>query len=180
MSDYFIGEIRAFGFDWPPHGWALAKGDPLQILQNQALFALIGITYGGSGSTFNLPDLRGRAPISYGPAQQGISAYAVGNTAGQESVVVTANTMPAHTHTVYASTNPGVKPLPEGDDIAAIAGDTSTPPLVPNVYGAPTHQVVLHPTTLAAAGDGAGHNNMQPFAVVNYCIALSGIFPTRE
>jgi microcystin-dependent protein len=180
LSDYFIGEIRAFGFNWAPQYWALANGAVMPINQNQALFSLFGTTYGGDGrATFQLPNLNGRTPVSMGVGSTG-TQYPIGVAGGVETVTLTTATMPAHNHNVQANTAVGTSLSPANGILGAIAGDTSTPPLKPNVYGAPsTPSIALDPNTITSTGASAPHPNMQPFTVVNYCIAMAGLYPMR-
>ncbi len=179
MGDYFIGEIRAFGFDYAPTGWALANGATMQVQQNQALFSLLGNVYGGDAkTTFQLPNLCGRTPLSQGQTPPG-TAYKVGTAGGIEAITLTLTQTPPHTHTVNASTNTGTLAVPAENVIAANGGDSTNPPLKPNLFGAAGPLVPLYSATLASNSGGAAHSNMQPFAVVNYCIALAGLYPQR-
>ncbi|GGF06773.1 tail protein [Aliidongia dinghuensis] len=179
MSDYFIGEIRAFSFAFAPSGWALANGASLSVNQNQALYSLIGNAYGGNNVAFNLPDLRGRTPIHSGVSRTGSgTTYQVGNQGGSETVALAADQIPLHNHALEASTTPGIGGNPSGHYFGAVAADPDGN--TPNLYGAlGASPVPLSSTMLATVGGSAGHNNMQPFAVVNYCIALTGLYPMR-
>lgn len=182
MSDFFIGEIRAFAFNFAPQGWALANGAVLPVQQNQALYALIGNIYGGSSpTTFALPDLRGRAAVSQGVSPISGVAYTCGEIGGAKTITLKLSNLPPHNHMVLASTNPGTTSLPQGDNLAAVVADTSTPPNLPNIYAAlATPTVELDPATISVIGQNGAHNNVQPTTVVNYCIATTGLFPSRS
>lgn len=166
MSDYYLSEIRLFSFNYAPKGWAQCNGQLLPINQNQALFALLGTTYGGNGQTnFALPNLRGRVPIHFG------SGHTMGEAAGSESVTITAQTMPTHFHWMFGSTvATGGNDNPAGRFLGS-AG---------NLYHAPDSLTPMNPGTIGNTGGSQPHNNMQPFLVLNYCIALQGIFPSRN
>lgn len=173
MSEPFLGEIRAFGFNFVPRQWALCDGQELQISQNTALFSILGTTYGGDGrSTFGLPDLNGRAPMHPGNGP-GLSTRRLGESLGVETVTLTEAQIPSHNHPLQAVADPGELQAPSsarsiarsqnGAAYAATGGATAS----------------LAPEALAATGGGQAHNNMQPSLVVNFCIALDGIFPAR-
>jgi microcystin-dependent protein len=178
MSDYFIGEIRAFSFDWAPNGWVPCDGRLLNVQGNQALFSLLGVQFGGNGTTtFGIPDLRGRvAQGTVSPGQRQGFGYA----GGTETVQVTSDQVPAHNHALWAITAAGDKPGPAGNHYANV---TTVSPATGNVniYGplASPNTVALDPGTIDTAGGGGGHDNMQPFLVTNYCIATIGIYPSR-
>lgn len=165
MADPFIGEIRPFSFNFPPRSWAFCDGQLLPINQNQALFSLLGTTYGGNGqTTFALPDLRGRVAVGKGETNS------LGERAGDEAITLTLGALPQHTHTVRAagvadSTSPSAKlPAPHG-------GHT--------FYGDPTGEVKPGDSVTLTGGSQA-HNNMQPYICINFSIALSGIFPSQN
>jgi microcystin-dependent protein len=166
MAGQFIGEIRLMAFNFPPKDWAFCNGQLLPINQNQALFSLLGTTYGGDGRvTFALPNLRGRVPIHFG------NAHSLGEAAGSESVTITQQTMPQHVHSVLASTaatggsaNPTNKFLGGGN----------------NVYRGGNPTTTLNPAAVANAGGSQPHENRAPFLVLNFCIALIGDFPSRN
>ena len=171
MSEPFLGEIRIFGFPFAPRGWATCDGQILPIAQNQALFALLGTNYGGNGTTtFALPDLRGRTPIEFGRSS-GTSAYSIGQSGGQETSTLIEAEIPAHTHTVNASSATATEIAPSGGVWAAPAGLT--------VYSG-TGGAQMAPNALSATGGSQPHFNMQPFLTLNFCIALQGIFPSRN
>jgi len=170
----FVGEIRAFAFGMIPRGWHLCDGATLQVQQNQALYALIGTLYGGDGkTTFKLPDLRGRVPVCYGNSVAG-QTYQVGATGGSEGVVLTANQVPPHAHTLYCSNANATTNVPAGNVPAAVATGT-------NIYAdAETAPAYLAPGTVVAAGQSTAHDNMQPTLAVSFCIATTGYFPPRQ
>jgi microcystin-dependent protein len=170
VSEPYIGEIRMFSFNFPPRGWAQCNGALLAIAQNQALFSLLGTTYGGNGqTTFALPDLQGRAPVHR--ANNG--TYTQGEKSGVEAVTITSGTMATHTHILLATTTVGDKKVPQG----ALAA-SSTPANF--YYSAPTNPVQINPGSIGSVGGSQAHPNMQPYLVINYCIALQGIFPSRN
>jgi len=182
MSDYYLGEIRVFPFDWAPANWALCAGQSMSVSQNQALAALLGTFYGGDGkTTFNLPDLRGRTPVGAGPGAEGIP-YKIGDKAGSETVTLTATQMASHTHYIAVSTQPGTT----NDNTDAFWGQAE--PVVGKsvtMYGpppaTPAATVTLDATgiTVMPTGGNQPHSNIQPFLTLNYCIAIRGIFPQR-
>jgi microcystin-dependent protein len=173
MSSPFLGEIRMFGGNFAPYGWAYCDGALIAIAQNEALYTLLGTTYGGDGvNTFALPDLRGRTPVHQGTGQ-GLSTCVLGQRAGSESVTLSVNQYPAHTHPFSASTDAGSVPGPGGD---VLAGS-----LTIKAYTDGVANVSLNPAALAPSGGGAqAHDNMQPFLCISFIIALNGIFPTQN
>lgn len=165
MAEPFLSEIRLFSFNFPPKGWAFCNGQLLPINQNQALFALLGTTYGGNGqTTFALPDLRGQAPIHVG------NGHALGENAGSTNVTLTQQQMPEHLHLLNATNNSGSTANPNG----------AFPGAFNNGYQAPTQLTTLHPESVSNVGGSQPHNNMMPYLVLNFCIALQGIFPSRN
>ena len=169
MSNFFLGQIGIFGFNFAPRGWALAAGQILPISQNTALFALLGTTYGGNGtSTFQLPDLRGRTPIHFD------GNYPQGEIAGTETVTLLTTEMPAHTHSMVGSTNLADKRPVQNH---MFANDTSQ---TDNFFARGHTLVPLAPTSVGLYGGSQPHENMQPFLAVNFCIATTGIFPSRN
>jgi microcystin-dependent protein len=173
MSTPYIGEVRVFGGNFAPVGWALCDGQLLPIAQYDALFALIGTAYGGDGqTTFALPDLRGRVPLHYGSGP-GISTRIIGEAGGSETVTLTTDQMPAHTHPPQALATPGSSSVPSGNVWAGVSAGalyTATDP----APAAPMNSAILQPV-----GGSQPHANMQPFQCVNFIIALEGIFPTQ-
>ena len=165
MSEPFLSEIRIMSFNFPPKGWAFCNGQLLPINQNQALFSLLGTTYGGNGQTnFALPNLRGQVPIHFG------NGHTLGERGGSSSVTVTQQQMPQHIHFAQASPNPGDTPTAVGNLLASAL----------NVYRTPDNLVSLQPGTVTNVGGSQAHNNMMPYLVLNFCIALQGIFPSRN
>jgi len=173
MSDNFLGEIKLLPYDWPPKGWAPCDGRLLAISTNQALFSLLGITYGGNGTTtFALPDLRGRVPI-HPNLSAGVVQGAVG---GVENVTLLLNNLPAHNHGVSASTTQGDNQTFENNYIAGAKNGTADV----NVYGSAASLQALNPASVSNTGGGQAHGNCQPSLVLNYCIATQGIYPSRN
>ena len=171
MSDPFLGEIIIFAGNFAPRGFAFCEGQLLAISQHSALFSLLGTTYGGDGeTTFALPDLRGRGPIHVGQGP-GLQDYRLGEKGGAETVTLTSPTMPAHRHDWPASSEPATSTDPTNNVLADTDGTTraygSRPPLgtTPSV---------------ATTGNSAAHDNRQPSIAMYYCIALQGVFPSRN
>jgi microcystin-dependent protein len=166
MSEYFLSEIRLFSFNFPPKGWALCNGQFLPINQNQALFSLLGTMYGGNGqTTFALPDLRGRVPIHLG------NGHIQGEAAGSESVTLNLQQLPQHIHFMNGSTvATGGNDNPSGRYLGS-AG---------NLYHTPVSLTSMNPGTIGNTGGSQAHENRQPFLTLSYCIALQGIFPSRN
>lgn len=168
MSEPFLAEIRMMGFNFAPRGWAFCDGQILPINQNQSLYSLLGTIYGGDGRTsFALPDLRGRVPIHVG--QSGGSSYNEGQKGGEETNQLTAAQIPPHNHTVNTAASDGDSPVPIDNSLAGYN----------NGYNNGTNLVGLT-NEVANAGGGQAHNNMQPTMVVNFCIAIQGLFPPRN
>jgi microcystin-dependent protein len=169
MSQPFLGEIRMFGCTFAPRGWAFCWGQTLAISQNSALFSLLGTQYGGNGqTTFALPDLRGRAPIH---ASANDPQGAMG---GVENVTLITANLPPHTHAVVASSDVADAISPGGNRLAA------KPRLGANVFAEPTNLTPLLGSSVSISGGSQPHNNTQPSLGVNFCIALEGIFPSRN
>lgn len=176
----FIGEIRTVGFNFAPRGWALCDGQLLPISQYTALFSLLGNTYGGDGrTTFGLPDLRGRAPVHMGQAP-GLSVYRLGEKSGAENVTLSLNEMPQHSHDINVHNQPANQTDPSGNIISVVNdGQGRSPALYPAYSNAaPTGKMAS--SAVGTAGASQPHSNMQPFLVVNFVIALEGIFPSRN
>ena len=167
MAEPFLAEIRITSFVFAPSGWALCNGQLLPINQNQALFSLLGTTFGGDGRVnFALPDLRGRTPFHVG------SGRTLGERGGEQAHTLSINELPEHMHGVQASTETGNTPIPTGN----LAADSA-----PNeIYGPPTNLTALHPAAMANAGGSQAHLNMQPFLTLSFIIALQGIFPSSN
>lgn len=172
MSNPFVGEIRIFAGNFAPNGWALCNGQLLPISQNTALFSLLGTYYGGDGrSTFALPNFQGSVPLHQGQGP-GLSERFVGESGGQANVTLLSSQMPAHAHTLNSASSPGTGTPGPTVALSAVAG------------GAPVYRIPTNATTMAAqsvgvAGGSAPHNNLQPFLVLNFIIALQGVFPPR-
>lgn len=169
----FLGQVQIFGFNFAPRGWAFCQGQLLPIAQNTALFALLGTLYGGDGrTTFALPDLRGRVPIGFGQGP-GLSNYPLAARGGVEQVTLIASEIPAHSHTLQASTEPGTGGVPTDAYLASTgARDPEYVSTAPNTS--------LGSQSIGAAGGGQAHENRMPYLAMNYCIALVGIFPSRS
>lgn len=173
MADQFVAEIRIFGFNFPPTGWAFCDGQILPISQNTALFALLGTTYGGDGrSTFALPNLQGNAPMMHGDGP-GLSQRFLGENGGSQSVTLIESEIPAHTHIVKVSVSDG--PAELSAPANAAIGFASRP-----IYASPPSEATMAPAAIGVAGGSLPHNNMQPYLTLNFCIALQGIFPPRQ
>ena len=165
MSEPFLSEIKLMSFNFPPKSWALCNGQFLPINQNQALFALLGTTYGGNGqTTFQLPDLRGRVPMHMG------GGHTLGERAGAASHTLTQAEMPTHTHVVMGSNTPSETNVLTGTVLATTS----------NAYAAPANLVALGPSAVSNVGGNQPHNNTQPYLTLNFCIALQGIFPSQN
>lgn len=166
MAEPFLSEIRIVSFNFPPKGWALCNGQLLPINQNQALFALLGTMYGGNGqTTFALPNFRGRLPIHAG------GGHTLGEAAGSTAVTVNQEQLPKHVHALMASQTDGDTPAPSNTVLAA------TPAVI---YGQPTKLATLNEANVTSVGGSQPHTNMMPGLVLNFIIALQGIFPSRN
>jgi microcystin-dependent protein len=168
LSEPYLSEIRLVSFSFPPRGWALCNGQLLPINQNQALFALLGTTYGGDGRvTFALPDLRGRAPVHMG------DGFTLGERAGEPSHTLTITELPVHIHSVNATTAGATTATPSNAVMLATSNGASA-------YQSPQNLVPMDPTANSMVGGGQPHENQQPYLVLAFCIALVGIFPSRN
>ena len=165
MAEPFLSEIRIMSFGFAPKGWALCNGQLLPINQNQALFSLLGTTYGGDGRVnFGLPNLQGRVPIHTG------GGFSLGETGGETAHTVTTAEMPAHTHFAQASSQPAE---------VSIATNQAYLGAVNNAYAAPANLVGMAASEIGNAGGSQPHENMQPYLTLSFCIALQGIFPSQ-
>jgi microcystin-dependent protein len=174
MADPFLGEIRIWGCSFAPRNWAFCAGQFLPISQYSALFSLLGVNYGGNGTTnFALPDLRGITPMAWGQSTSG-STYDIGETGGASLVTLTEQTVSPHTHALHATPRPAGKDTPDVKSTLGRAGA--------NYYKQPNGAASpqpLAPGIVDMQGGSQPHNNMQPFMALNFCIALQGIFPPR-
>jgi len=179
MSEPFIGEIRPWACTFAPRDWALCEGQTLQIVQNQALYAIIGIAFGGDGrTTFCLPDLRGKAPMHPGNGP-GLTPRRIGEGVGTSAVTLAAEQLPLHTHGLVAQNVDGGTPTPAGNFPAKGVTPSGRATAPWPTYAAAAPAVAMAPSAIQAAGGGQPHNNQQPLMAVNLCIALRGIFPSR-
>ncbi|WP_111656950.1 phage tail protein [Isoalcanivorax indicus] len=166
MSEPYLGQISVFSFNFAPKGWALCNGQLLPINQNQALFALMGTMYGGNGQVnFGLPDLRGRAPLHVD------GGIVQGQPLGSAAVTLSQAEMPPHTHPVSASNTAADRTTPVGNIWARPAA---------NAYGEPVSGTAMRGDLVTEAGGSQPHNNMQPYTVLSFCVALQGLFPSRN
>lgn len=168
MSEPFLSEIKLMSFNFAPKGWALCNGQIMAINQNQALFSLLGTTYGGNGqTTFALPDLRGRIPIHFG------NGHTLGENAGSEAVTINIQQMPTHTHVLACTTANATTDSPTTSDTIANAGM--------NLYGPSSGGLVaMNSSMVGNAGGSQPHTNMAPYLTLNFCIALQGIYPSQN
>jgi microcystin-dependent protein len=165
MAEPFLSEIRIMSFQFAPRGWALCNGQLLPINQNQALFSLLGTTFGGDGRVnFALPDLRGRTPIHVG------SGHTLGERGGEQAHTLSIAELPTHTHVANATSSNATAPAPSNGVGYARAGT--------QIYGGPTNLVAMAPQAVGNVGGSQAHLNMQPFLTLSFCIALQGIFPS--
>jgi microcystin-dependent protein len=163
MAEPFLSEIRIMSFNFAPKGWAQCNGQLMPINQNQALFSLLGTTFGGDGRVnFGLPNLQGKTPIHVG------NGHTLGESAGEQSHTVSIAEMPMHTHAVQAASVNSDTAIPAGNNLAVAA----------NLYGPLANSTTLAPSTVGNAGGSQPHLNMQPFLTLMFCIALQGIFPS--
>jgi microcystin-dependent protein len=163
MAEPFLSEIRIMSFVFAPKGWALCDGQFLPINQNQALFSLLGTTFGGNGqTTFALPDYRGRIPIHVG------SSHTVGERGGEQAHTLSISEIPTHVHSANATNTNGAGAVPTGNVLGAFN----------NAFKLPSSLTTINAATIGNVGGSQAHLNMQPFLVVSFCIALQGIFPS--
>ena len=164
MSQPFLSEIKIMSFNFPPKGWALCNGQLMPINQNQALFSLLGTTYGGDGRVnFGLPDLQGRTPMHMG------GGHTLGERGGEQNHTVSISEIPTHTHVMDGTSTTGTVNQTTGN----ILGVSQTP-----IYNGPQSLTTLTPASIANVGGSQPHPNMQPYLTLSFCIALQGIFPS--
>lgn len=168
MAEPFLSEIRIMSFVFAPKGWALCNGQLLPINQNQALFSLLGTTFGGNGQTnFALPDLRGRTPIHVG------SGHTLGEQGGEQAHTLSITELPTHTHVANGSSNSADVAVPTGSLVGTVNNAT-----MGNVYGSASNLVAMAAQAVGNTGGSQAHLNMQPYLTLSFCIALQGIFPS--
>jgi len=173
MADPFVAEIRMFAGNFAPTGWAACNGQLMSISQNTALFSLLGTTYGGDGrSTFGLPNLQGMTPMFWGQGP-GLSLYDLGQTGGEPTVTLLTTQMPGHTHQASGLQGAGNQASPAGNTWAELGRAT-------DLYAAAPGSATMSPLATSVAGGSQPHNNMPPYLVVMFIIALQGIFPPRS
>lgn len=168
MAEPFLAELRIMSFNFPPKGWAFCNGQLLPINQNQALFSLLGTTFGGDGRVnFALPDLRGRTPIHVG------NGHTLGERAGEQAHTLTIAEMPTHTHVLNATNTVGNTIVPSNNAVLANVSPSQ-------VFSGPQNVGTMHASVVTNAGGNQAHVNMQPFLALSFCIALQGIFPSSN
>lgn len=173
--DPFVGEIRMLACNFPPAGWAFCNGQLLPISQNTALFSLLGTTYGGDGkTTFALPNLQGNAALHAGQGP-GLENYDLGQTGGTPNVTLLTTDIPLHTHQAIGSSAGADQASPQ-NNVWAVSGARRAPI---NTYASTNPPAGMNPMALSVAGGSLPHNNMHPYLVLNFCIALQGVFPQR-
>ncbi|WP_036139870.1 phage tail protein [Luteibacter sp. 9135] len=176
MSNYFLGQIMLAGFNFAPRGFATCNGQLMPLQQNQALYSLLGVRFGGDGrTTFALPDMRSRTPVGSGPSADGSwqpPAYVVGAAAGAEIVTLLQGEMPMHTHPLNTTTTAGTVKSPAN----ALYGGSGAE----NFYAPPGHPTPLIGSTVGMAGGNQPHPNLQPYSALGFNIAMTGIFPSRS
>ena len=174
MSDQFLGEIRVFPYIFAPLGWAMCQGQLMSIAQNTALFSLLGTQFGGDGrTTFGLPNLQGSFPVDAGYGT-GLTGREIGDTGGEATVTLTTAQMPVHSHAVSAATTGGTAG-PSGAYFGSVAGRGKPP-----AYAVGPATMALNPHAISLTGGSLPHDNLPPYVVFTFCIALQGIFPSRQ
>lgn len=183
MSSPFLGQIQLFGFNFAPSGWLLCSGQILPIKQYAALFSLLGTFYGGDGqNTFGLPNLNGRVAMGMGQGPA-LTPRVMGETDGESSVTLLPSQLPAHTHSLNATSANATTGAPAGNQLATVlhaSGRTKEQGLVYGTVVGTNPTLVTALNALAPTGGNQPHNNMQPYLALNYCIAITGVFPARS
>ncbi len=180
MSEPFIGEIRIWANNFAPNGWLPCDGRLVPISQNTALFAILGVTYGGNGTTnFALPNLQATAPMDWGNGP-GLTPRELGEVGGSNSVTLLATEIPAHTHALQGYNQGGVRPAPQAGDVLGFDTGAVQSENIRFLTTTPSNSVPMSPLFVGAAGQGMPHENRQPFLVLNFCIATDGLFPPRQ
>ena len=174
MGDPYVGEIRMFGGSFAPDRWLFCRGQTLSISENEVLFQLIGTTYGGDGvRTFNLPNLAGRLPMHQGTNPGTGTTFVLGQSAGVESVTLTTQQIPNHSHPLLATSDVATVNAPTNNVLGATTGATTL------AYGTDNPKITLAPGSISKVGGNLPHDNMQPYLCVNFIISLTGIFPSQ-
>jgi microcystin-dependent protein len=174
MSSPYLSEIRIMAFNYPPKGWQLCNGQTLAINTNQALFSLIGTTYGGDGiRTFLLPNLQGLAPLHFG------NGFTLGQKSGETTHTLNLGEMPMHNHLMSATAAAGGTDVPSSTDFLA-QGAVTNPLATANLYGTGNSNLTFAAAAISNSGNGQPHPNQQPYLVLNFCISMQGIFPSRN
>jgi microcystin-dependent protein len=180
MAEPFLGQICIYGFNFAPTGWAQCQGQTLAISQYTALFSLLGTNFGGNGtSTFQLPNFQSNSGVSQGQGP-GLSSYVVGETSGSANETLTYNQMPLHNHPFIASTTPGSTTVSANNQLAKASTGGKKGTVTANYLNTTTPNTPLNSLSLSIVGGNAPHMNMQPYLALNYCIALRGVFPSRN
>ena len=179
MSNPFLGEVRPFGFNFAPNGWAFCNGQLLSISQNTALFSILGTNYGGNGqTTFGLPNLQGSVPTHQGQGA-GLSQYFVGESGGTPSVTLISSEMPQHAHSLQVAEDATLKAA--APSATAWLGLATSATYYRNFANNPGNlDTPMSAQAIAVAGSSQPHNNLQPFLALNFCIAMQGVFPSRN
>lgn len=185
MSEPFLGQIKLFSFEFAPKNWNLCQGQFLSISQNTALYSLLGNLYGGDGkASFALPDLRGRTPFQFGANQNGTYPQGVRGAGGEAFHTLTSNESPSHNHSIIADASPdsGTSPVPNPAEVLGVASGVLNPSgnFGVTLYANTAPTGTLDPNAIAPSGMSQPHNNMMPYLVLNYSIAMVGLFPPHD